>query len=154
ARHADDPASRLTRQLVDRLGETRLVARRDADVDALPRELARDRLADAAAPAGDDRALPVQLEVHDPHPTTPTAEPHGRPPPVGAPRGAPYPGVMTGPTIDALVAAKTSLGTTVSVCLPARNEEATVGQIVASVRRNLVQRVPLVDEVVVIDDGS
>ncbi len=41
-----------------------------------------------------------------------------------------------------------------SVCLPARNEEATVGQIVATVRRTLVQRGGLVDEVVVIDDGS
>ena len=29
---------------------------------------------------------------------------------------------------------------TISVCLPARNEEATVGQIVATVRRNLVER--------------
>ena len=40
------------------------------------------------------------------------------------------------------------------MCLPARNEEATVGQIVATVRRNLVEHAPLVDEVVVIDDGS
>jgi glucosyl-3-phosphoglycerate synthase len=58
------------------------------------------------------------------------------------------------PPLAALVGAKTALGVTVSVCLPARNEEATVGQIVATVRRNLVQRTPLVDEVVVIDDGS
>jgi len=56
--------------------------------------------------------------------------------------------------ISALVEAKATTGTTVSVCLPARNEEATVGQIVATVRRNLVQRDHLVDEVVVIDDGS
>jgi glucosyl-3-phosphoglycerate synthase len=58
------------------------------------------------------------------------------------------------PEVDQLVEAKTRTGTTVSVCLPARNEETTVGQIVASVRRNLVERAPLVDEVVVIDDGS
>ena len=58
------------------------------------------------------------------------------------------------PTIDALADAKAALGTTVSVCLPARNEESTVGQIVATVRRTLVQEVPLVDEVVVMDDGS
>ena len=58
------------------------------------------------------------------------------------------------PEADALVVAKRAAGTTVSVCLPARNEEATVGQIVATVRRNLVEHVPLVDEVVVIDDGS
>ncbi|MFI5047365.1 MAG: glucosyl-3-phosphoglycerate synthase [Acidimicrobiia bacterium] len=58
------------------------------------------------------------------------------------------------PTLDALVEAKAALGTTVSVCLPARNEESTVGQIVATVRRTLVQPAPLVDEVVVVDDGS
>ena len=56
--------------------------------------------------------------------------------------------------VAALVDAKAALGTTVSVCLPARNEEATIGQIVATVRRNLIKRAPLVDEVVVIDDGS
>jgi glucosyl-3-phosphoglycerate synthase len=63
---------------------------------------------------------------------------------------------MAAPGLDvaALVDAKRAAGTTVSVCLPARNEEATVGQIVATVRRNLVEGVPLVDEVVVIDDGS
>lgn len=44
--------------------------------------------------------------------------------------------------------------TTVSVVLPARDEEATVGAIVAMIRRDLVDRVPLVDEVVVVDSGS
>ncbi len=58
------------------------------------------------------------------------------------------------PTVDELVEAKTRSGTTISVCLPARNEETTVGQIVATVRRNLVEHAPLVDEVVVVDDGS
>jgi len=58
------------------------------------------------------------------------------------------------PDVTALVEAKQASGTTISVCLPARNEEATVGQIVATVRRNLVERAPLVDEVVVMDDGS
>ena len=53
-----------------------------------------------------------------------------------------------------LVEAKARQDVRVSVCLPARNEEATVGQIVATVRRKLVERVPLVDEVVVIDDSS
>jgi glucosyl-3-phosphoglycerate synthase len=56
--------------------------------------------------------------------------------------------------VDALVAAKAQAGTSVSVCLPARDEEATVGQIVATVRRNLVEHAPLVDEVVVVDDSS
>jgi glucosyl-3-phosphoglycerate synthase len=54
----------------------------------------------------------------------------------------------------ALVEAKARQDVRVSVCLPARNEEATVGHIVATVRRKLVERVPLVDEVVVIDDSS
>src|SRR5580765_3954651 len=58
------------------------------------------------------------------------------------------------PDVAELVAAKQRLGTTISVCLPARNEEPTVGQIVANVRRNLVDGCPLVDEVVVMDDGS
>src|SRR5438445_4228184 len=63
---------------------------------------------------------------------------------------------MAEPGLDvaALVDAKLAAGTTVSVCLPARDEEATVGQIVATVRRNLVEHAPLIDEVVVIDDGS
>jgi glucosyl-3-phosphoglycerate synthase len=58
------------------------------------------------------------------------------------------------PDVAALVAAKQRTGTTISVCLPARNEEPTVGQIVSNVRRNLIERAPLVDEVVVMDDGS
>jgi glucosyl-3-phosphoglycerate synthase len=56
--------------------------------------------------------------------------------------------------VDELVEAKTRAGVTVSVCLPARNEEATIGPIVASVHRNLVEHARLVDEVVVVDDGS
>ncbi|HEY3831831.1 MAG TPA: glucosyl-3-phosphoglycerate synthase, partial [Acidimicrobiia bacterium] len=43
---------------------------------------------------------------------------------------------------------------TVSVCIPARDEEATIGHIVGSVRRDLVERVGLVDEIIVIDDSS
>jgi glucosyl-3-phosphoglycerate synthase len=58
------------------------------------------------------------------------------------------------PEADALATAKRAADVSVSVCLPARDEEATVGQIVATVRRNLVEHVPLVDEVVVVDDGS
>lgn len=53
-----------------------------------------------------------------------------------------------------LAAAKARAGLSVSVCLPARNEEATVGHTVATVRRTLMERVALVDEVLVIDDGS
>lgn len=45
-------------------------------------------------------------------------------------------------------------GTIVSVVLPALDEEATVGAIVSSIRESLVDRVGLVDELVVLDSGS
>ncbi|MGW9395738.1 glucosyl-3-phosphoglycerate synthase [Streptomyces sp. NPDC055642] len=53
-----------------------------------------------------------------------------------------------------ILAAKRATGQTVSVVLPALNEEATVGEIVSAVRRDLVLGAPLVDEVVVVDSGS
>ncbi|HWC11247.1 MAG TPA: glucosyl-3-phosphoglycerate synthase, partial [Acidimicrobiales bacterium] len=51
-----------------------------------------------------------------------------------------------------LVPAKT--GRFVTVCLPARDEATTIGPIVATIRRELVDRAPLVDEILVVDDGS
>ncbi|MFD9613443.1 glucosyl-3-phosphoglycerate synthase [Streptomyces sp. NPDC059083] len=55
--------------------------------------------------------------------------------------------------LDRVLAAKRN--TTVSVVLPALNEEATVGEIVSVIRRELMtEAVPLVDELVVIDSGS
>jgi glucosyl-3-phosphoglycerate synthase len=51
-----------------------------------------------------------------------------------------------------LAAAKRS--TRVSVVIPARDEEKTVGAIVATIRRHLVERVPLVDEILVVDSRS
>nr|WP_157167541.1 glucosyl-3-phosphoglycerate synthase [Streptomyces typhae] len=56
--------------------------------------------------------------------------------------------------LPALLAAKRAAGTSVSVVLPALDEEETVGAIVAEIRRALMQRIPLVDELVVIDSGS
>ena len=44
--------------------------------------------------------------------------------------------------------------TTISVCLPARDEEDTVGEIVELIQHELVERRPLVDEILVIDDRS
>ena len=44
--------------------------------------------------------------------------------------------------------------TTISVVLPARNEAGTVGLIVDELRRELIERVPLIDELVVMDSGS
>ncbi|GIL36596.1 glucosyl-3-phosphoglycerate synthase [Phycicoccus sp. DTK01] len=57
-----------------------------------------------------------------------------------------------GPSVPDLLAAKGA--TTVSVVIPARDEEATVGDVVAGVRRAWVEDVPLVDELVVIDSDS
>jgi glucosyl-3-phosphoglycerate synthase len=45
-------------------------------------------------------------------------------------------------------------GQRISLCIPAKDEEATVGLLVRAVARDLVERVPLVDEVLVIDDRS
>jgi glucosyl-3-phosphoglycerate synthase len=53
---------------------------------------------------------------------------------------------------ESLVEAKA--GRFVTVCLPARDEAATIGPIVATILRELVDRAPLVDEVLVVDDGS
>jgi glucosyl-3-phosphoglycerate synthase len=54
--------------------------------------------------------------------------------------------------IDDLVRAKA--GRRVGLCLPARDEEATVGPNVERVRRQHVERRPLVDEILVVDDAS
>ncbi|GAA2865997.1 glucosyl-3-phosphoglycerate synthase [Nonomuraea rubra] len=54
--------------------------------------------------------------------------------------------------VDALMMAKGD--TTVSVVLPARDEENTVGDIVAAIRRDLVERTPLVNEILVVDSNS
>jgi glucosyl-3-phosphoglycerate synthase len=54
--------------------------------------------------------------------------------------------------LDALLAAKGDAR--ISVVLPARDEEETVGAIVGAIRADLVERVPLVDEVVVVDSRS
>jgi glucosyl-3-phosphoglycerate synthase len=54
--------------------------------------------------------------------------------------------------VDKLIAAKGDAR--VSVVLPALNEQATVGRIVRVIRRELVERRHLVDELVVVDSGS
>jgi glucosyl-3-phosphoglycerate synthase len=54
--------------------------------------------------------------------------------------------------LDDLVVAKGD--STVSVCLPARNEASTVGAIVEVIHDQLVERAGLVDELLVVDDGS
>ena len=53
-----------------------------------------------------------------------------------------------------LLEAKRRHGCTVSVVLPALDEEATVGTIVERIRCSFVDALPLVDELVVMDSGS
>jgi hypothetical protein len=53
-----------------------------------------------------------------------------------------------------LVARKEAQGLTVSLVLPTLNEEATIGAIVQRARKDLSERIPLVDELLVIDSAS
>ncbi|MDX3313093.1 glucosyl-3-phosphoglycerate synthase [Streptomyces sp. NPDC054884] len=61
---------------------------------------------------------------------------------------------LTDRPLHRILAAKQRTGQSVSVVLPALNEEATVGDIVAVIRHDLMRQVPLVDEIVVVDSGS
>jgi glucosyl-3-phosphoglycerate synthase len=61
---------------------------------------------------------------------------------------------VTDRPLHRVLAAKRASGQTVSVVLPALNEQETVGDIVAIIRHDLMQQVPLVDEIVVVDSGS
>ncbi|MET9503931.1 glucosyl-3-phosphoglycerate synthase [Streptomyces sp. NPDC006259] len=61
---------------------------------------------------------------------------------------------VTDRPLHRVLAAKRASGQTVSVVLPALNEQETVGDIVAVIRHDLMQQVPLVDEIVVVDSGS
>src|SRR5690606_11960 len=42
----------------------------------------------------------------------------------------------------------------IAVCVPARDEASTIGPIIETIRRELIERVPLVDELLVLDDHS
>lgn len=57
-------------------------------------------------------------------------------------------------TLADLVAAKVASGLSVSLVVPARNEAATVGDVVTRVREALVETTDLLDEIVVIDSDS
>ncbi|MET8451041.1 glucosyl-3-phosphoglycerate synthase [Streptomyces sp. NPDC005209] len=61
---------------------------------------------------------------------------------------------VTDRPLHQILAAKQRTGQSVSVVLPALNEEETVGDIVAVIRHDLMTQVPLVDELVVVDSGS
>jgi glucosyl-3-phosphoglycerate synthase len=53
-----------------------------------------------------------------------------------------------------LAAAKEAAGLTASLCIPCRDEAATIGSIVETARRRLMEAIPLLDEILVIDDHS
>jgi glucosyl-3-phosphoglycerate synthase len=53
-----------------------------------------------------------------------------------------------------LAARKEEAGLTTSLCIPARDEAATIGRIVEIARRRLMDTVPLLDEILVVDDHS
>jgi len=53
-----------------------------------------------------------------------------------------------------LAVRKEEAGLTTSLCIPARDEAATIGRIVETARRRLAEAVPLLDEILVIDDHS
>ena len=56
--------------------------------------------------------------------------------------------------LRALLAQKEKLGLRISVGLPTLNEEATIAKVISVIRSRLMERVPLVDELVLIDSDS
>lgn len=54
--------------------------------------------------------------------------------------------------VDAIVAAKA--GRTISVCIPCRDEAATIGPLVSVIRSELIAKTGIVDELIVLDDRS
>lgn len=56
--------------------------------------------------------------------------------------------------LDALLALKRNQGVTISLGLPALNEEKTVGNVIGTIKEALMDRVPLLDEIVLIDSNS
>ena len=56
--------------------------------------------------------------------------------------------------LTALVAAKEQQGLSVSLCIPTLNEEDTIGEVIGCLKSALRDRVPLLDEIAVVDSGS
>ncbi len=56
--------------------------------------------------------------------------------------------------LERLVRIKEQQGLTISLGLPALNEEATIGKIITTVKKALMEDFPLLDEMVLIDSGS
>jgi len=53
-----------------------------------------------------------------------------------------------------LLALKEQQGSTISLALPALNEEKTVGKVIQTIKKTLMKDVPLVDEIVLMDSNS
>ena len=53
-----------------------------------------------------------------------------------------------------MVELKKQQGVTISLALPALNEEETVGKVIRTMKKELMQRFPLLDEIVLIDSNS
>ena len=56
--------------------------------------------------------------------------------------------------LERLLALKREQGLRLSLALPALNEEATVGKVIRTIKKALMDRVPLLDEIVLIDSNS
>ncbi len=56
--------------------------------------------------------------------------------------------------LEDLMALKEKQGTTISLALPALNEEQTVGKVITTVKKALMEEYPLLDEIVLMDSNS
>ena len=56
--------------------------------------------------------------------------------------------------LNGLVELKQKQGVTVSVALPSLNEEATVGKVIRAIKGELMDRLPLLDEIILMDSDS
>ena len=56
--------------------------------------------------------------------------------------------------LDELLALKREQGVTISLALPALNEQETVGNVITTIKEALMMRVPLLDEMILIDSNS
>lgn len=56
--------------------------------------------------------------------------------------------------LDELLALKQQQGLTISLALPALNEEKTVGNVIRTIKHALMESVPLLDEIVLMDSNS
>jgi hypothetical protein len=56
--------------------------------------------------------------------------------------------------VEELAAMKRAQGLTISLALPALNEAETVGKVIRTIQRALMHKVPLLDEIVLIDSNS